>query len=172
VASQRTPAATTLSLSLPAKDAAVSAPGGGDGDTALTALMGRTSGPAVLAGVPESTADPMSEDTRDVLQVLQQYRQAYERLDVKATQAVWPSVNGRALQRAFRDLDGQELRFAECKVVSVSGPTANAKCRGEVTYRQKIGSGVMHRPAQEWTFSLSRHENRWEIVRADMSANE
>lgn len=134
--------------------------------------MGGTSGPAVLAGVPESTADPMSEDKQDVLQVLQQYKQAYERLDAKAAQAVWPSVNGRALERAFRDLDGQELRFAECKVVSVSGPRANAKCRGEATHRQKIGKRVVHWPAQEWTFSLSRHENRWEIVRADLSANE
>ncbi len=171
VASPRTPAATTQSLSLPAMNDALAAPSGGDGDTAL-ALMGGPAGSPVVAGVSESTADPMSEEKQDVLEVLQQYKQAYERLDVKAAQAVQPSLNGRALKRAFRDLDGQELRFAECKVVSVSGPTANAKCRGEATYRPKIGSGVMHRPAQEWTFSLSRHENRWEIVRADMSANE
>lgn len=113
----------------------------------------------------------MSEEEEDVLRVLQQYKQAYERLDAKAAQAVWPSVDGRALERAFRGLDGQELRFAECKVVSVSGPRANATCLGEATQRQKIGKFV-HRSPQEWTFSLSRHENRWEIVRADISANE
>ena len=130
--------------------------------------MGSTAGPFV----PESSADVMSEERQDVLEVLRQYRQAYERLDVKAAQAVQPSVNGRALRKAFRNLDAQELRFAECEVVSLSGSTANANCRGEAVHHQKIGSRVVHRPDQKWTFSLSRHEDRWQIVWADMSANE
>jgi len=101
-----------------------------------------------------------------VRRVLLDYKRAYDQLDVQAAKAIWPSVDDRALQRAFRQLDGQELRFAKCGV-SVTGQDANARCQGEATYRPKVGSRV-HLTEREWTFSLARANDRWQIVKASL----
>ena len=166
VAFGRTPPAAGVAVPSPVSDGATRV--ATDGDMVAAVMMGRTAGPAVPPGVADPTVDRMSEEKEGVLRVLQQYKQAYERLDVKAAQAVRPSVNGRDLERAFRGLDGQEIRFGECRVLSVAGPKANATCQTEATYRPKIGNHVIRVAGGEWTFSLSRHEDRWQIVKADL----
>jgi hypothetical protein len=102
-----------------------------------------------------------------VRSVLLDYARAFERLDVKAAKAIWPSVDDRALQRAFQRLDGQQLRFASCGV-SVTERDANARCRGEATYRPKVGPRVLRMTEREWTFSLARDNDRWQIVNATL----
>ena len=104
-----------------------------------------------------------------VLAVLREYSRAYERLDVKATKAVYPSVDDIRLQRAFEDLQGQEMRFASCGVlISSSGADANARCKGDATYRPKVGSRVVRLTDRVWTFSLSRDGGGWQILNARM----
>jgi hypothetical protein len=112
--------------------------------------------------------DDLLEQERIVRRVLGEYTRAFERLDVRAAKAVWPSLDDRALQRAFEQLDGQQLRFATCGV-SITGPDdANARCRGNATYRPKVGTRVLHLTEREWTFNLSRGEGGWQIVNARM----
>ena len=104
-----------------------------------------------------------------VLAVLRAYSRAYERLDVRATKAVYPSVDDRRLQRAFENLQGQEMRFASCGVsISSSGADANARCKGDAVYRPKVGSRVVRLTDREWTFSLSRGGGGWQILNARM----
>jgi hypothetical protein len=114
----------------------------------------------------ERTAEVQKQEDI-VRKVLLDYTRAFEHLDVQATKAIWPSVDDRALQRAFQQLDSQQLRFASCGV-SVSGRDANARCRGEATYRPKVGSRVLRLTEREWTFSLSRDNDRWRIVNATL----
>jgi hypothetical protein len=103
-----------------------------------------------------------------VLEVLEQYAKAYERLDVQAAKALWPTVDARALRRAFHGVDSLRYRFTSCGVVSMTGEAANAHCRGDVTYRPKVGSRPSTLPPQEWNFDLSRHEHGWRIVNLTM----
>jgi hypothetical protein len=119
------------------------------------------------AAKPNATQDDLLEQERIVRRVLGEYTRAFERLDVRAAKAVWPSLDDRALQRAFEQLDGQQLRFASCGV-SITGPDANARCRGNATYRPKVGTRVLHLNEREWTFNLSRGEDGWQIVNARM----
>jgi hypothetical protein len=121
---------------------------------------------SVTAPAVERTAEVQKQEDI-VRKVLLDYTRAFEHLDVQATKAIWPSVDDRALQRAFQQLDSQQLRFASCGV-SVSGRDANARCRGEATYRPKVGSRVLRLTEREWTFSLSRDNDRWRIVNATL----
>jgi hypothetical protein len=119
----------------------------------------------VVAAVDHSAQLRADEET--VRRVLLDYTRAFEKLDVQAAKAIWPSVDGRALQRAFQQLDGQQLRFESCGV-SVSGRDANARCRGDATYHPKVGSRVVRLTEREWTFNLSRDNDRWQIVKATL----
>jgi len=126
--------------------------------------------PAIAARVvPPTAADELNKQKEIVLAVLREYSRAYERLDVRATKAVYPSVDDRKLQRAFQELEGQQVRFASCGVsISSSGAGANARCRGDATYRPKVGSRIMRLTDVEWTFSLSRDGSSWQILDARM----
>lgn len=114
--------------------------------------------------VPDPNVD-LQKQQQVVLQILREYTRAFERMDVQAAKAVWPSLDDRALQRAYQQLDGQQLQLASCGV-SISGVDANARCRGNATYRPKVGSRVVHVTEREWTFNLSRGESGWQIVNA------
>jgi hypothetical protein len=116
-----------------------------------------------------ASIDDERQQKEIVLAVLREYSRAYERLDVRATKALYPSVDGRGLQRAFQDLKGQEMRFASCGVsISSSGADANARCKGDAVYRPKVGSRVVRLTDREWTFSLSRDGGGWQILNARM----
>jgi hypothetical protein len=118
---------------------------------------------------PSSAADDVSREQETVLAVLREYSRAYERLDVSATKAVYPTIDARRLQRAFQELEGQQVRFANCGVkISSSGAGANARCTGDATYRPKVGSRVVRLTNLEWTFSLARDGAGWQILDARM----
>ena len=119
--------------------------------------------------VASSVTDDVSREKETVLAVLHEYSRAYERLDVGATKAVYPTIDARRLQRAFQELQGQHLRFANCGVnISSSGAGANARCTGDATYRPKVGSRVVRLTNLEWTFSLARDGSGWQILDARM----
>jgi hypothetical protein len=129
-------------------------------------MPGEANGAFSIVPAVDHSAE-LKKDEETVRRVLLDYTRAFERLDVQATKAIWPTVDDRALQRAFQQLDGQQLRFASCGV-SVSGRDANARCRGDATYRPKVGSRVLRLTEREWTFNLSRDNDRWQIVNATL----
>jgi hypothetical protein len=97
-----------------------------------------------------------------VLQTLQNYERAYEAMNVMATAKVWPSVDRRALARAFTTLKSQGLTFESCEV-SVSDTSATAHCRGTVEFVRKVGNPVPLTAPQEWRFTMRKFGTDWMI---------
>jgi hypothetical protein len=126
-----------------------------------------------IASLPdnERAQNDQAPNEKDVvLAVLKEYSRAYGQMDVRATKAVYPTIDDRSLRRAFEDLKEQQVRFASCGVsISSSGAGASAWCTGDATYRPKIGSR-MHLPNREWTFTLERDGTGWQILKASMKA--
>jgi hypothetical protein len=102
-----------------------------------------------------------------VLRIVQEYRAAYESLDVAAARIVWPSVDHVALTHAFRQLAAQRLTFESCGI-SVSGASALARCRGQAEYIPKVGAQRALMASGEWVFDLARHDTDWKIVSASV----
>jgi hypothetical protein len=98
-----------------------------------------------------------------VRQLIDRYTGALERLDVGAAQAAWPTVDGKALKRAFGQLASQRLTFKSCGI-TISGSTANARCLGSATYQPRVGSGPVQIASREWTFDFSKQDTDWRIV--------
>jgi hypothetical protein len=116
--------------------------------------------------VPKLTERP--SDERLVSFVLQQYRQAYESLDVSAAQNVWPTVDARALGAAFRQLSAQRVTFDSCGVsVSGSGSQATARCTGQAEYMPKVGGRRTFTASGEWVFDLQKENAAWRIINAN-----
>lgn len=132
-------------------------------DTVLPVARER---PRTISNSPALPEYP--SDERLVSAVLQQYRAAYERLDVGAAQSVWPTVDARALGAAFRQLAGQRVTFDSCGVsVSGSGAQATARCRGQAEYLPKVGSRRAYVASGEWVFDLAKQDMAWRIVNAE-----
>jgi hypothetical protein len=115
-----------------------------------------------LALTPVAAPRRSSEEEL-VRQLIDRYAVALERLDVGAAQAAWPTVDGKALKRAFGQLASQRLTFQSCGI-TISGSTANARCRGRATYQPRVGSGPVQLASREWTFDFSKQDTDWRIV--------
>jgi len=100
--------------------------------------------------------------------VLGRYRTAFNKLDSKAAQQVWPTVNERTLDRAFGQLVEQNLAFDSC-TVNVKGVIAQADCRGSTRFVPKVGSRSAQVEPRRWSFSL-RKEYSGEWVIQDVKA--
>ena len=123
--------------------------------------------PAAIAR-PEPEALPSMvarSEQNEIQRALGQYRSAYQRLDAQAAQAVWPSVDVRALARAFGTLSSQELAFETC-LFDIAGPVATAQCRGSATYTPKVGSRGPKAERRQWTFYLRKVDEAWKIETA------
>jgi len=96
--------------------------------------------------------DPESVAIQDVLG---RYRSAFGALDVAGVRQVWPSVNQRSLERAFRQLEGQEVSFFSC-TIDVSGSRANAACVGTTNFIPKVGNRSPQSGPSQWNFKLSK----------------
>jgi hypothetical protein len=117
-----------------------------------------------IAPGPVATAGVREEDL--VLRTLQQYRRAYDSLDARAAQDVWPGVDSAALQRAFDGLVSQRLTFQSCQL-QVNGPTATAACRGTARYTPRVGSREARDEPRDWRFTLRKVGNeQWQIESA------
>jgi CheY-like chemotaxis protein len=124
--------------------------------------------PDATRDVPRAPAmNRPREDERAIYQALQQYERAYERLDVDAARAVWPSLNTRALARAFDGLKEQALEFSHCRVVMES-LEATAICGGRASYVPRVGPQTTRTEQREWTFRLRKVDHDWLIAKAEV----
>jgi hypothetical protein len=114
-----------------------------------------------LAPNPRARSGASAEEYA-VRRVLHSYEEAYEGLDVAATAAVWPSVDRRALSRAFDTLKSQGLDFKNC-VISVADSRATANCRGTLQFVRKVGNPAPLTADQQWVFTMRRFGADWQI---------
>jgi hypothetical protein len=130
------------------------------------APLAATPAAAVSAAASIITRPETSGDQTRVAAVLSQYARAYGQLDAGAAREVWPTVNERALARAFAGLASQDVAFDDCQI-DVIGTKANASCRGKASYVGKIGSGEQRTEARTWRFELRRDGEAWKIENAE-----
>jgi len=117
---------------------------------------------------PEPAALPSvvaRNEQSEIQRTLGRYRSAYQSLDAQAARAVWPSVDVRALARAFESLTSQELAFEACQF-DIAGEAATAECRGSATYTPKVGSRAPKLESRQWTFHLRKVDEGWKIQSA------
>jgi hypothetical protein len=119
------------------------------------------------SSAPSSPSSSGSYAVRDqsaaVRAALNRYEAAYSRLDVAAVQSVWPSLDERALARAFDGLASQRVSLGSCSV-NVNGIAARADCSGTAAWTPKVGGGE-HITPRKWTFDLTESDGAWRIVR-------
>jgi hypothetical protein len=113
-----------------------------------------------------NVAAPVQASQQQVRAALREYERAYEQLDAKAVRAVWPSVDTRALERAFHDLKSQTLVFDRCDIDVARGSQAVAACSGRATYETRAGQQAARSEPREWTFTLQKSDEAWRIVSA------
>jgi hypothetical protein len=111
-------------------------------------------------------SSPRAAETAEIEGVLGRYRSAFEAFDVSAVAAIWPTVNARALENAFGQLQKQDLSFNDC-AIDVSGRSARAVCRGTATFVPKVGGRSPHTESRQWTFQLFRAGENWRLERVD-----
>ncbi len=118
---------------------------------------------SVMTAAPVANAvATVTPDELLVKQALQRYRTAYEGLDARSAQAVWPAVNQVALARAFEGLESQRLTFESCSL-QLAGDHAMATCRGTARYVPKIGSREPRIEPRVWSFALRKIGAEWKI---------
>jgi len=96
--------------------------------------------------------DPESGAIQDVLG---RYRTAFAALDVAGVHQVWPTVNQRSLERAFRQLAGQDVSFFSC-TIDVDGARAEVACVGTTNFIPKVGNRSPQSGPSQWNFKLSK----------------
>jgi hypothetical protein len=114
------------------------------------------------AAAPAAIVTPPSDRT-SIERLLQQYRDAYERLDAPSAAVIWPRVDTRALSRAFSTLAEQDLLFDSCDL-DIAGAKANARCVGEIRYVRRVGDQAPRVRKMSWSFALEHVSDRWQIA--------
>ena len=112
---------------------------------------------ASAAPVPRTPAPETAIQT-----VLTQYRTAYRDLDAGAAQAVWPSVDAKALRKAFERLEEQHLIFNSCQI-AIRDARAVVSCDGSARYVPRVGNRDPHDDRRQWEFTLSKVDDVWLI---------
>jgi len=136
-------------------------------DTPVNAdARGRPAPPAATPASAVSIPSGVDQQIR-VQEVLRRYARAYGQLDVSAARAVWPSVDERALTRAFQNLSSQQVSFDACEI-DIRGVIANASCRGQASYSPKVGKREPRTEPRTWQFELHRDGDAWTIENVDM----
>ncbi len=136
-------------------------------NASLTTGSATSVDPSPAAPAPGPPAAPRAgsairEQSVAVRATLGRYESAYNHLDVAAVQSVWPSIDQRALARAFDSLTAQRVSLQNC-TIDVLGATARANCSGTASWTPKIGGGE-HTADRKWTFNLNQAESGWHIV--------
>jgi len=140
------------------------------------ALTGSAPAAAIVAPPPVA-APPIARevlsaaavDRQAVLHTVNEYKQAYESMDVEATAAVWPSVDRRALARAYSTLKSQDLELQNCSI-SIDDAKATTRCRGTIEYVRRIGSPTPRTGYQDFVFTLRKLGSNWIIY--DVAASQ
>lgn len=121
---------------------------------------------ATASAPPPAPADAAIANQSRILATLGRYEAAYSNLDVNAAGAVWPTLDRRALARAFEGLSSQRVNLGNCDV-RVAGETAVAECSGTAVWTPKVGGGS-HRQPRRWQFRLRNESGAWQIVSANV----
>ncbi len=145
---------------------AIAAASGPAPETVALARVAPMAAVAPVGGLSEVSLSAVDADA--VRQTLGHYVTAYAELDVVAAAAVWPSVDRRALSRAFATLKSQGLVFDQCDV-SVEGETASARCRGKIQYVRKVGAPAPRVASQQWLFKMRKVGAEWKIEAVNAS---
>jgi AAA domain-containing protein len=120
--------------------------GAAPGPAVVPNLVGRGLGdPPVGSGSvpPVTTAPRGSDETAQLLQVLQRYKAAYEALDAKAVSAVYPATNVPRLQSAFNNISKVSYDVTigpEGIVVAPDGQSATISATETIRMVMKFGS--------------------------------
>ncbi len=122
--------------------------------------------PAPPADASPSPAAAAAANERLVRATLTRYEAAYSGLDAAAARAVWPSVDHRALARAFDGLESQRFSLERCNV-RLNGGSAQADCSGSAQWTPKVGGGAQT-ASRRWQFELKQNNGDWVIVRASV----
>ena len=123
--------------------------------------------PAATAPSVASTSEPvLNVDTRAITGVLNRYQRAFSALDASAAHAVWPSVDAKALGRAFDQLDAQTIELQGCDI-TVAGARAEAACGGTARYVRKVGNKGARVEPRKWRFTLRQRDEEWVIDAVD-----
>jgi hypothetical protein len=101
-------------------------------------------------------------DNSAIRDVLGRYRSAFNTLDAKAAHQVWPTVNERTLDRAFGQLQHQNVSFDRC-TIAVKGVMAEANCNGTTRFVPRVGSRAEQIESRQWNFSLRKANSGWQI---------
>jgi hypothetical protein len=115
-------------------------------------------------GETNGTALPRmpASETGAIQTVLGQYRTAFRDLDAGAARAIWPSVDAKALGKAFESLERQDLIFNSCQI-AVRDVRAVASCDGTARYVPRIGNRDLHDDRRSWEFKLRKIDDVWLI---------
>ena len=108
-------------------------------------------------------------DRLAVRALLERYRGAYERLDANAAGETWPTVDRRALAKAFANLSSQTLRFENCDI-NLAENRGVASCRGLASYVGRVGKRS-ELAERQWTFLVRKDGEDWRIDSVKMGAN-
>lgn len=115
------------------------------------------------ATVPVPTAVVAVAPAELIRGVLRRYEDAYDRGDVATAASLWPSLDRRALTRAFASLARQDVEFERCDI-DVAAARGSAVCVGTLTYVPSVGRGVEKANRVTWTFDLARSDDEWRIA--------
>jgi hypothetical protein len=96
--------------------------------------------------------------------LLQKYEDAYDHRDVRSAAVLWPSLDTRALTRAFAGLNRQDVSFDRCEI-DAGAERGSAVCEGTVRYVPSVGRGVEKEARITWTFDVTRSGQDWRITR-------
>jgi hypothetical protein len=97
---------------------------------------------------------------------LRRLQLAYEQRDARLAKAVWPTVNERALARAFEGLRSQSVTFDRCRM-NVLSVSADVECRGVMNYVPRVGSQDQRTESRQWTFRVRKGDDQWLITNAE-----
>ena len=100
----------------------------------------------------------MARETGEIRNVLSRYRSAFNDLNANEAKAVWPTVDDKSLDRAFRQLERQDVTFNVCHI-EVAGVRAVSSCDGRASYVPKVGSKTARVDSRSWTFQLLKTED-------------
>jgi ketosteroid isomerase-like protein len=116
--------------------------------------------PAAAAAAPA----PAMNDEDAIQQLLNEYRSAYEALDIDRVLRVYPALqNPDALRSAFRDAKEVLIGFTRPVIRITSPAAAIVTCKRTQTFVPKIGGGG-RAATTNTTFALRKEGTRWVIV--------
>lgn len=121
----------------------------------------------VVRSVATVEQERLRQDEDGIQLTLRRYQLAYEQMDASAAQRVWPTVDVRALSRAFDSLQSQEINFHHCDL-RVAGKNAQASCKGSGTFVPRVGSRDPRTVQREWSFQLEKVNDAWMIARTEI----